>query len=695
MSWRAHEGSSSPLGCTWVEKYQAYNFALFARHADGVKLQMYRADDLMHPVYSLRMDPLINKSDDIWHCRVSAEEANGAIAYSYHVDGSEQYPSGVNVLFPWGKELLDPYAHRLFIPEDFSRAAAIGEGTNRGKAMMAQLSPQSEEPFDWGDDNCPRHEHTLVIYEVHVKGLTRNLNSGVHADNAGCYLGLIEKIPYLKDLGVTCVELMPVYQFELQSGNYWGYMPVAFFAPHSGFASGAAVAKNEFRRMVKALHDADIEVVLDVVYNHTAEAGADGPCYGMKGIANTSYYLTSGSPPDKYLDYSGCGNTLNCGNRNTRRMFMDSLRYWVKEMHVDGFRFDLASVFARKADGSIDTDDPPIFAEIAADPDLGHVRLIAEPWDAGGAYQLGKNFPGLSWFQWNGCFRDDVKRFVRAEPNMVPAMMTRLYGSDDLFPGDVRNSRHPYQSVNYICSHDGLTMYDTVAYNERHNWANGSNNTDGASDDISWNCGIEGEEGVTPEIMALRRRQVKNFATILMLANGTPMMRMGDEFMQTQQGNSNPWNQDNETTWLDWSRLEQNRDIFRFYKHLIAFRNHHTICRSRFWRDDIRWYGTGPNIDLAPHSRSLAYSLSGSKKADLYVMMNMYWEDLTFEIQEPGPWQLKIDTAAEYPNDIVDDGREILLASTTVQVKARSIVVAIRPRKLTEDHIPIGSSHLL
>jgi isoamylase len=679
MSWKAHEGSPSPLGSTWVEEHNAYNFALFARHADGVKLQLYRADDLMHPVYSLRLDPLINKTDDIWHCRVSLEEANGAVAYSYHVDGSEQYPSGVNVLFPWGKELLDPYARQLFVPDGFERAAAIGEGPNRGKAMMAQLARQYEEPFDWGQDDHPSHEHQLVIYEVHVKGFTRNLNSGVNEYDAGCYLGLIEKTPYLKDLGVTCVELMPVYQFELQSANYWGYMPVAFFSPHCGFASGADAAKNEFRRMVKALHDAHIEVVLDVVYNHTGEAGADGPCYGMKGIANTSYYLTSGSPPDKYLDYSGCGNTLNCGNRNTRRMFMDSLRYWVREMHVDGFRFDLASVFARKTDGSIDTDDPPIFAEIAADPDLGHVRLIAEPWDAGGAYQLGKNFPGLSWFQWNGCFRDDVKRFVRAEPSMVPAMMTRLYGSDDLFPGDVRNSRHPYQSVNYICSHDGLTMYDTVAYNERHNMANGSNNTDGCADNLSWNCGVEGDEGATPEIVALRRRQVKNFATILMLSNGTPMMRMGDEFLQTQQGNSNPWNQDNETTWLDWSRLEQNKDIFRFYKQLIAFRNHHTICRSRFWRDDIRWYGTGPNIDLAPHSRSLAYCLSGSRKADLYVMMNMYWEDLTFEIQEPGPWMLKINTAEEYPNDIVDDGREVLLTSPTVQVKARSIVVAIRP----------------
>jgi isoamylase len=676
MSWRAKEGSPSPLGSIWVEADQAYNFALFARHADRVKLQLYRAADLMHPSFSLPLDPLTNKSDDIWHCRVSAADAGDAVAYSYHVDGSDPYPSGVDVLFPWGKELLDPYARTLFLPDAYDRAAAIGAGPNRGKAMMAQLPPRVEEPFDWGNDSVACHEHDLLIYEVHVKGFTRNPNSGVNQFDAGCYVGLIEKIPYLKELGVTCVELMPVCQFELHSENYWGYMPVSFFSPHCGFASGAVGARNEFRRMVKALHAAGIEVILDVVFNHTAEAGIDGPCYGMKGIANTSYYLTAGFPPNRYLDYSGCGNTLNCGNRAMRRMLMDSLRYWVREMHVDGFRFDLASVFARKTDGSIDTDDPPVFAEIAADPDLGGVRLIAEPWDAGGAYQLGKNFPGLSWFQWNGMFRDEVKRFVRSEPNMVPAIMTRIYGSDDLFPGHVRSSRHPYQSVNYIASHDGLTLYDTVAYDERHNLANGSDNTDGCADNISWNCGCEGDTDATPEIMHLRRQQVRNFATILMLSNGTPMLRMGDEFLQTQGGNSNPWNQDNETTWLDWDRLGANPEIFRFFKQLIAFRNRHTICRSRFWRDDIRWYGVSWNADLSPDSRSLAYCLSGAPgKPDLYVMLNMYWEDLTFEIQEPGPWNLKIDTAAPSPQDILDDGAETPLA-THVLVRARSIVVA-------------------
>ena len=678
MTWKAQEGSSSPLGCIWVEEDQAYNFALYARHAEGVKLLLYRATDVVHPIHSVQLDPCVNKSDDIWHCRVTAEETAGAVAYSYHVDGSEEFQSGINVLFPWGKELLDPYARALYIPDAYTREASIGPGSNRGCAMMAQLPPQVDEPFDWGDDRSPTHEHDLFIYETHVKGLTRNPNSGVKEFDAGCYVGLIEKIPYLKELGVTCVELMPVCQFELHSENYWGYMPVSFFSPHCGFASGAEGARNEFRRMVKALHEAGIEVILDVVYNHTAEAGADGPCYGFKGIDNLSYYILEGNPPNKYADFSGTGNTLNCANRAVRRMLMDSLRYWVKEMHVDGFRFDLAAVFTRRADGSIDTEDPPLFSGILADPDLGGVRLIAEPWDAGGAYELGKNFPGLNWFQWNGCFRDDIKRFVRGEPGMICAVMTRLYGSDDLFPGDVRNSRHPYQSVNYIASHDGHTLYDTTAYEERHNLANGSNNTDGPSDNLSWNCGVEGDDA-PPEILHLRHQQVRNFCTLLMLSNGTPMIRMGDEFLQTQGGNSNPWNQDNETTWLDWTRLEQNRDMFRFFKQMIAFRNSHAICRSRFWREDIRWYGIGPAADLSQHSRSIAYFLAGEKEGseDLYVMINMYWDNLVFEIQEPGPWFLKVNTAADGPQDIVDDGQEPPLASP-VKVHARSIIVAVR-----------------
>jgi glycogen operon protein len=683
MSWKTHEGSPSPLGCIWVGEEDAYNFALFARHADAVRLLLYRPDDAVNPVFTCQLDPLMNKSDDIWHCRVSHAEADGALGYAYHVESSPAIPDGGGVLFPVGKELLDPYARQLFIPDAYDRACAIGPGSNRGQAMMGQLPPAIEESFDWGDDWSPHHERELLVYEVHVKGFTRNPNSGVPEADGGCYLGLIQKIPHLVELGVTCVELMPVCQFELHSVNYWGYMPVSFFSPHCGFASGAAGARSEFRRMVKALHAANIEVILDVVYNHTAEAGADGPCYGMKGIDSLSYYLTEGHPPVVYSDFSGTGNTLNCANRAVRRMLMDSLRYWVKEMHVDGFRFDLASVFSRKEDGSIDTEDPPLFAEIAADPDLGGVRLIAEPWDAGGAYQLGKNFPGLNWFQWNGCFRDDIKRFVRGEGGLVPRVMTRIYGSDDLFPGDVRNSRHPYQSVNYIASHDGLTLYDTVAYNERHNDANGSNNTDGPSDNLSWNCGFEGEIGASHQILALRRQQVKNFCAILMLANGTPMIRMGDEFLQTQHGNSNPWNQDNLTTWLDWQRLAENRDMFRFFRKMIVFRNQHDICRSRFWREHVHWYGIGAHADLGPESRSLAYFLAASdgRSDDLYVMLNLYWEGLTFEIQESGAWKIEIDTARPSPADIVDAHEAIFLPSPACLVHARSIVVATRTRE--------------
>ncbi len=472
---------------------------------------------------------------------------------------------------------------------------------------------------------------------------------------------------------------MPIFQFEPDSENYWGYMPIGFFSPHCAYASSAMAAVTEFRTMVKALHAANIEVILDVVFNHTAEAGADGPCYGMKGIDNTTYYLTDGIPPHAYLDFSGTGNTLNAANRAVRKMVLDSLRFWVKEMHVDGFRFDLASVFARNSDGSLNMGVPPIFAAMAADPQLAGVRLIAEPWDAGGAYQLGQNFPGQSWSQWNGKFRDDVRRFVRGEPGLVESIMRRIYGSDDLFPDDLHSARHPYQSVNYCASHDGFTLYDSVAYEQKHNEANGANNLDGPSENLSWNCGFEGDTGAPPAVLKLRRQQVKNFCALLMLSNGVPMFRMGDEFLQTQNGNSNPWNQDNATSWLDWDRLQSNQDIYRFFRLMIDFRKKHSIARSRFWRDDVRWHGVAAEPDRLWESRSLAFFLRDPEQGneDLYVMINMYWEDLRFQVQENGDWSRAIDTSADSPDDILESVKPIG-TRTPLLVKARSIVVLTR-----------------
>lgn len=683
-SWKSEEGSPWPLGASWLPQESAYNFALFARHAKTVQLRLYVSANDLSPLLSMELQPSIHKSDDIWHCRVEASLVTQATCYSYHVEPLDEWLAGEGLLFPSGKELLDPYARGIALSDRFDRAAAIGPGPNVGRAMLAPLPSRFEETFDWEGDQSPRHEADLVIYELHVRGFTRNQNSGAAGADAGRYLGLVGKIPYLKELGITAVELMPVLQFEPDCDNYWGYMPVGFFSPHCFYAGSAAAAVTEFRTMVKSLHVAGIEVILDVVYNHTAEAGADGPCYGMKGIDNTAYYLTDGIPPHRYLDYSGTGNTLNSSNRAVRRMVLDSLRFWVTEMHVDGFRFDLASVFSRTADGSLNLREPPIFAEMAADPELAGIRLIAEPWDAGGAYQLGREFPGESWAQWNGKYRDEVRRFVRGEGGLVESIMRRLYGSDDLFPDDLYHAKHPYQSINYVTSHDGFTLYDSVAYEQKRNEANGANNLDGPSENLSWNCGFEGDEGVPAAVLRLRKQQVKNFCAILMLSNGVPMFRMGDEFLQTQHGNSNPWNQDNTTTWLDWARLDDNQDIYRFFRLMIAFRKRNFICRSRFWRDNARWYGVIGDPDRSETSHSLAFYLRNADgPADLYVMINMYWEDLSFEVQQAGKWGPVIDTSADAPGDIGETSPQSLTA-TTCLVKARSIMVLERATEAIE-----------
>ena len=426
---------------------------------------------------------------------------------------------------------------------------------------MAPLGvlPRREPAFDWGDDRPPRHDSDTVIYEMHVRGFTRSPSSGVSPAARGTYAGVAEKIPYLQSLGVTMVELLPVQQYDPQEGNYWGYMPLNFFAPHRSYAADPTDPRREFKAMVKALHEAGIEVILDVVYNHTAEGDHTGPTYSFRGIDDATYYLASDDPGRPYRDYSGCGNTLACHALAVRALILDSLRYWVTEMHVDGFRFDLASVLARNPDGSFGGPDDPLLTAIRADPVLREVHLIAEPWDAAGAYQLGTRFPGPLWQQWNGRFRDDVRRFVRGDRCTVPALMTRLYGSDDLFPDDPRDALPALQSINFVTCHDGFTLHDLVAYDRRHNEANGQGNADGMAENFSWNCGWEGTEGVPGDVIALRLRQAKNLCCLLLLANGIPMFAAGDEFLHSQGGNNNPYNQDNATTWLDWGRLRSPR----------------------------------------------------------------------------------------------------------------------------------------
>jgi isoamylase len=687
--WAASEGLPTPLGATWIPSEGSFNFAIYSKYADDVTVLLYGADEYTVPMLEYQFDPFTNKTGRIWHARISANLLKGATYYAYSIGGppatGERFERHA---FNRQKVLLDPYATSVFFPPEFARSTAVGSQNNAGKAPLGVLENAVRGTFDWGNDIKPDHDSDLIIYELHVRGFTMNPNSGVSAENRGTFAGVVEKIPYLRDLGVTAVELMPVFQFDASEPNYWGYMPLNFFSPHDRYARDQAPGsqRREFQNMVKALHDAEIEVILDVVYNHTGEANESGPVYSFKGIDNSTYYIASDDPLHPYADFTGTGNTLHCANRAVRQLIVDSLTYWATEMHVDGFRFDLASVFSRNSDGSINFSDPPIFGDIAANHHLGLLRLIAEPWEGNTRflnYQLGtdvrasgsttsasalqRNFPGTGWRQWNDKFRTTVRRVVKGEPGTVPDLMTRLYGSADVFPDSVREAYRPWQSLNYVSSHDGLTLYDLVSYDTPE----------------GWNCGgPDGEIDVSAEVSSLRKRQVKNFCCLLFLANGTPMFRAGDEFLQTQQGCDNPYNVDSEQSWLDWSRKEENGDILRFFKEMIAFRKaHRSLGRSHFWREDISWYGVGPHVDLSQGSRSLAYGLRGSSEGDddLYVMINASDQSLEFVIQEQSPngWRRMIDTSLEGPNDIVGVEESLPLASLNVEVRSRSIVVCL------------------
>ena len=678
--WAAQEGTQSPLGVTWVEAEQAYNLALYSKHATGVVLLLYTSDDTENPAARHRLNYLTNKSGRVWHCRIPASEMRHVVYYAFQVEGPFEPAEGHR--FDPEKILLDPYAKAVFFPPAFAREAARQLGSNAGRAPLGIIL-QASLPGERGSQPPPRHTHDLIIYEMHVKGFTMRPNSGVSEDRRGTFAGVIDKIPYLKELGVTAVELLPVYQRDPQEEDYWGYMPLNFFSPHHAYASDPTMMGQlqEFRTMVEALHAADIEVVLDVVYNHTTEGNQNGPTYSYRGIDNTTYYLLE---QDRrwYRNDTETGNVMHTANRYVRRMVVESLLYWTDAMRIDGFRFDLASLFTRNDDGSINLEDPPIIAEISGLAELKRIRLIAEAWDLS-SYQLGRSFPGLNWLQWNGKFRDDLRSFVKGDEGTVPTLMTRLYGSDDLFPDQLLHAYHAYQSVNFVTCHDGFCLYDLVAYNDKHNWANGRQNQDGRNENYSWNCGWEGDEGVPDDVMALRMQQIKNFCSLLFLSNGTPMFCAGDEFMNTQGGNNNPYNQDNETTWLNWDLLHRNRNIFRFFKRMIAFRKAHpSLGRSRFWREDVHWYGVGADVDLSQDSHSLAFFLSGVSQQDddLYVMINAYWEDLVFTIQEgrATEWRRVIDTSLPTPEDFREPGHEQPIQSLHYRVKARSIVVALR-----------------
>ncbi len=605
--------------------------------------------------------------------------------YGYRAHGPFDPANGLR--FDPAKVLLDPYARRVVVPKNYSREAARLPGDNTATAMKSVLV--NTRTYDWaGDKPLHRPVSQTIIYEMHVRGFTRHPSSGLPETTRGTYAGLIEKIPYLQQLGITAVELLPVFQFDAQAApagqiNYWGYAPVSFFAPHHAYSSrqDALGPVNEFRDMVRAFHKAGIEVILDVVFNHTAEDNHHGPTLSFRGLENNVYYILE-ADRSRYANYSGTGNTLNGNHPIVRRMIVDSLRYWVQEMHVDGFRFDLASILGRDESGNL-MPNPPVLWDIDSDPALAGTKLIAEAWDAAGLYQVG-SFIGDSWREWNGRFRDDVRSFNRGDLGSVGALADKLLGSPQIYG---HKQREAEASVNFVTCHDGFTLNDLVSYNEKHNEANGEHNHDGANDNRSYNWGVEGPTD-NPEIEKLRNRLVKNFLAVTMLSLGLPMLSMGDEVRRTQKGNNNAYCQDNEISWFDWTLLQKHADVHRFAS---------LLCDHRLMRDlvpELRgltlnqlvreahrtWHGVKlGEPDWGIDSHSIAYS-AGFRDGclSLYIIMNAYWEPLDFELPPVSngdyPWRRWIDTSLESPDDIVDWSTAPPVSSGVYRSGPRSIV---------------------
>ena len=674
-------GKSFPLGAT--VHADGVNFCVFSKNARALELLLFDDPDDGRSIRVIPLDPEENRTFYYWHAFVPGVGAGQL--YGYRAHGPFDPRQGHR--FDGSKVLLDPYARAVAVGAHYSREAAARTGDNCAQAMKGVVVDPSA--YDWDGDTRPRLPYAqTLIYELHVGGFTRHPNSGIAPEKRGTYLGLIEKIPYLQSLGITAVELMPVQQFDEQDAptgltNYWGYSPVGVFAPHSGYSSrrGALAPVDEFRDLVKALHRAGIEVILDVVFNHTAERDHTGPTLSFRGLENRAYYILQ-EDRARYADYSGTGNTVNANHSIVRRLILDCLRYWVTEMHVDGFRFDLASVMARDEEGRL-LEDPPTLWEIESDPVLAGTKIIAEAWDAAGLYQVG-TFIGHRWAEWNGQFRDDVRRFVKGDPDTVTRLAARITGSPDLYR---QPDREPNRSINFITSHDGFTLNDLVSYDEKHNQANREGNHDGIDVNYSWNCGVEGPTD-DPAVEALRLRQIKNFHTILLISQGTPMLLMGDEVRRTQAGNNNAYVQDNETSWFDWDALEREAGLLRFVRGLIHFTQSRAVFRQeRFWTAPqadgstcVTWHGVHLwQPDWGHESHSLAFTLRQPESGDhLHVMLNAYWEALTFELP-PLPdgkhWRRIVDTARASPEDLSTPDAAPAVEGEQCRVEARSAVV--------------------
>lgn len=673
-------GESFPLGATVRDG--GVNFCLFSRECTGIDLLLFDRSDDAQPATVISLDPKLNKTAQYWHIFIPGLKAGQVYAYR----GYGPYAPEKGLRCDGSKVLIDPYTRAVANWENYSRDAARLPGDNCAKALRGVVVDSST--YDWEADTHPRipYAHT-VIYEMHVGGFTRNPNSNVAPTKRGTYAGLIEKIPYLQELGITAVELMPIHHFDqddapLKLPNYWGYSTIAFFAPYVGYSSNRDPlgVVDEFRDMVKALHKAGIEVILDVVFNHTAEGNEDGPTLNFRGLSNQDYYMLEDDPA-KYRNYSGCGNTFET-NAIASRLVIDSLRYWVSEMHVDGFRFDLASALSRDSNG-IPLKDPHLLWAIDTEPTLAGTKIIAEAWDAGGLYQVG-TFVGDRFAEWNGPFRDDVRRFVKGDSGMVKDVAARIMASPDIYRKPDRRADH---TINFITCHDGFTLNDLVSYNIKHNEANGENNRDGMNDNHSWNCGIEGATN-DPEIEALRERQIKNCLTILLMSQGTPMLLMGDEVRRTQQGNNNAYCQDSELSWFDWNCVDRHQDLLRFTKGVIEFSQSLAIFQLEHilavtyasQSPHIVWHGTTlGEPDMGFDSHSIAFTLRHPKYDEkLHIILNAYWEALPFELpplDHYETWHRIIDTALPSPDDFCDVKSAPTVEQEFYKAHARSAVV--------------------
>ncbi len=676
-------GSAHPLGAH--PGAAGTNFSVWSRTAAQVDLLLFDGVEDSRPARRIALDPERNRTANFWHVFVPGVGSGQVYAWRTHgvfdpAAGLRHDPSAV---------LLDPYGVAVAVPAQYDREAGTRRGRDPGSAMKSVVADL--DLFDWeGDAPLQRRFARTVIYELHVRGFTVHPNSGVDRRLAGTYAGLIEKIPYLKSLGITAVELMPVLAFDAHDApaglvNYWGYSPVSFFAQHPAYAStpDPIGALDEFRTMVKELHRAGIEVILDVVFNHTAEGNEQGPTFCWRGLDNRAYYLLDPQNQAQYSNYTGCGNTFNANHSVARRMAVDALRHWVGNMHVDGFRFDLASIMSRDADGSL-LANPPVIWEIESDPVLAGTKLIAEAWDAAGLYQLG-SFVGERWREWNGQFRDEIRRFVRGDSGTVGLLPNRLLASPDLFGGRPAEIEH---SVNFVACHDGATLNDLVTYAFKHNEANLEDNRDGSNADHSANYGIEGPTA-DPDIETLRNRQVKNLLAITLIAMGVPMIGMGDEVRRTQMGNNNAYCQDNEISWFDWDRAQEYADLRRFVSGVIDVRLSLDMTRvpqglplkEFLSRSLVEFHGVRlyqPDWSEDSHTLALTVrSVVGTRM--VHAILNSYDEDLDFDlpptVDDAKPWRRVVDTALAAPEDVVPLGSGPVVSEPTYRATAQSVVL--------------------